>query len=63
LGSRLGLTPRLRSAGDEGIPEPLVERMLAEAPQATSAVVPGAGHDLHLHQPERWREVVDTFLG
>ncbi len=49
-------------AGDEGIPEPLVERMLAEAPQATSAVVPGAGHDLHLHQPERWRAIVEAFL-
>jgi pimeloyl-ACP methyl ester carboxylesterase len=49
-------------AGDEGIPAALVERMVAEAPRATSAVVPGAGHDLHLHQPERWREVVEGFL-
>ncbi len=50
-------------AGDDGIPEELVERMVAEAPQATSAVVADAGHDLHLHRPEGWRAVVEGFLG
>lgn len=49
-------------AGDDGIPEPLVARMVDEAPEATSAVVAGAGHDLHLHQPERWRDVIQAFL-
>jgi pimeloyl-ACP methyl ester carboxylesterase len=48
--------------GDGGIPEALVERMVAEAPHATSAVVADAGHDLHLHQPDRWREVIEAFL-
>jgi pimeloyl-ACP methyl ester carboxylesterase len=49
-------------AGEEGIPEPLVDRMVAEAPNATSAVVADAGHDLHLHQPVRWREVIQALL-
>jgi pimeloyl-ACP methyl ester carboxylesterase len=37
--------------------------MVAGAPRASSAVIPDAGHDLHLHQPERWREVIEAFLG
>jgi pimeloyl-ACP methyl ester carboxylesterase len=49
-------------AGDDGVPEELVERMVGEAQNATSAVVPDAGHDLHLYQPERWRDVVEAFL-
>ena len=49
-------------AGDGGVPEELVERMVGEAQNATSAVVPDAGHDLHLCQPERWRDVVEAFL-
>jgi pimeloyl-ACP methyl ester carboxylesterase len=50
-------------AGDGGIPDALAERMAAQAPQATAAVVTDAGHDLHLHQPEAWRDVVEAFLG
>jgi pimeloyl-ACP methyl ester carboxylesterase len=50
-------------AGDGDIPQPVVERMVAGAPRASSAVIPDAGHDLHLHQPERWREVIEAFLG
>jgi pimeloyl-ACP methyl ester carboxylesterase len=49
-------------AGDHGVPAELVERMVAEAAQASSAVIPDAGHDVHLHQPERWRETVERFL-
>jgi pimeloyl-ACP methyl ester carboxylesterase len=49
-------------AGGDGIPKALVERMVGEAPHATAAVVPDAGHDLHLHQPERWRAVIRAFL-
>jgi pimeloyl-ACP methyl ester carboxylesterase len=49
-------------AGDDGVPEELVERMVGEAQNATSAVVPDAGHDLHLYQPERWRDVIEAFL-
>jgi pimeloyl-ACP methyl ester carboxylesterase len=49
-------------AGDGGIPEALVERMIAAAPHVTSTVVADAGHDLHLHQPDRWRAAVEHFL-
>jgi pimeloyl-ACP methyl ester carboxylesterase len=49
-------------AGGGDIPGDLVERMVAEAPHATSAVVPDSGHDLHLEQPDRWREVIEAFL-
>jgi pimeloyl-ACP methyl ester carboxylesterase len=49
-------------AGDGDIPDAVVERMVAEAPKATEAVVAGALHDLHLQQPERWRHVVEAFL-
>jgi len=49
-------------AGDDGVPEGLVDRMVAEAPNAHSAVVADAGHDLHLHQPEAWRSVLEEFL-
>ncbi|HEX3329388.1 MAG TPA: alpha/beta hydrolase [Gaiellales bacterium] len=49
-------------AGDDGVPAELVERMVAEAQNANSAVVPDAGHDLHLYQPEHWREAVEPFL-
>jgi len=48
-------------AGDDGVPAELVERMVAEAQNASSAIVPGSGHDVHLHQPERWRAVVERF--
>lgn len=49
-------------AGDDGVAAELVERMVAEAQDASSAVVADAGHDLHLFQPDRWREVVEAFL-
>ena len=49
-------------AGDDGVPAELVERMVAEAQNASSAIVPGSGHDVHLHQPERWRAVVQRFI-
>lgn len=49
-------------AGDGGVREEIVERMVAEAPLASSAVVEDAAHGLHLYQPERRRAVVETFL-
>ena len=49
-------------AGDDSVPAELVERMVAEAPSASPAVVTHAGHDLHLYAPSRWREVVEGFL-
>jgi pimeloyl-ACP methyl ester carboxylesterase len=32
-------------------------------PEARHVEIPGAGHDVHLDQPELWREAVETFLG
>jgi len=49
-------------AGDDGVPAELVDRMVTDAQDARSAVVAGAGHDLHLYQPERWRQVVEAFM-
>jgi pimeloyl-ACP methyl ester carboxylesterase len=49
-------------AGAGDIPDAVVDRMVSEAPRATSAVIPDAGHDLHLHQPARWRDAVQAFL-
>lgn len=59
---RVGCPTLVVRAGDDGVPEHLVERMIAEAPNASSAVMANAGHDLHLHQPEAWRAVVEAFL-
>ncbi len=40
-----------------------VEMMSAQLPAAEVTELPGAKHDLHLDQPDRWREVVQEFLG
>jgi pimeloyl-ACP methyl ester carboxylesterase len=61
--SRVSCPTLVLRAGDAGIPEALVAQMVAEAPRAASAVVADAGHDLHLHQPERWREVLEGAPG
>jgi pimeloyl-ACP methyl ester carboxylesterase len=60
--SRVSCPTLVVRAGDDGVPGTLVERMVAEAPHASSAVVADARHDLHLHQPERWRDIVEPFL-
>ena len=39
-----------------------MEMMAELLPQAEVVELPGAKHDLHLDQPERWREVVLGFL-
>jgi pimeloyl-ACP methyl ester carboxylesterase len=49
-------------AGDDGVAPELVDRMVAEAQDARSAVVADAGHDLHLYQPERWRQALEAFV-
>jgi pimeloyl-ACP methyl ester carboxylesterase len=36
--------------------------MLTELAAARSAEVPGAGHELHLEEPDLWRAVVTAFL-
>ena len=37
--------------------------MVAVLPAARVVEVEGAGHDLHLEQPLRWRETLEGFLG
>jgi pimeloyl-ACP methyl ester carboxylesterase len=50
----------VRAAG--GTPVADVRRMAAERPGATATEIADSGHDVHLDQPERWREVVGDFL-
>ena len=38
------------------------ERMVAALPDARLAVVPGAGHAVHLERPDAWLEAVTSFL-
>jgi 2-succinyl-6-hydroxy-2,4-cyclohexadiene-1-carboxylate synthase len=40
----------------------LGERLVAALPQATLAVVPGAGHAVHLEQPDAFLDVVLPWL-
>jgi pimeloyl-ACP methyl ester carboxylesterase len=55
--------PTLIVRGEHGaLSRDEVERMLALLPGAQFAQIDGAGHDLHLDQPERWRTVVTDFL-
>jgi len=37
-------------------------RMLESVPQARLVEIANAGHDLHLDQPQRWRESLEGFL-
>jgi pimeloyl-ACP methyl ester carboxylesterase len=50
----------VRAAG--GTPAADAQRMRAALPGATAAEIADSGHDVHLDQPERWREVVGDFL-
>jgi pimeloyl-ACP methyl ester carboxylesterase len=38
------------------------KRMIELLPRTGLAEIEGAGHDLHLDQPDRWREIVECFL-
>ena len=40
----------------------IAERMAAALPEAHLAIVPGAGHAVHLERPDAWVEAVGTFL-
>ena len=39
-----------------------ISRMRAIRPETHLVTVPGAGHDLHLEQPEAWLQTLDEFL-
>ncbi|WP_344499566.1 alpha/beta hydrolase [Dactylosporangium maewongense] len=51
----------VRGAAGTG-PEGEVERMLALRPGVEHVVVPDAGHDVHLDQPDAWLTVLRSFL-
>jgi len=36
--------------------------MLELLPQARLREIANAGHDVHLDQPERWRQILEEFL-
>jgi pimeloyl-ACP methyl ester carboxylesterase len=55
--------PTLLVGGEHGaLSGEEVEPMLALLPRAQFAQIDGAGHDVHLDRPERWRTVVTEFL-
>jgi pimeloyl-ACP methyl ester carboxylesterase len=55
--------PTLLIAGDlDAKYRGLAGQMLAELPNARAAIVPGAGHTVHLEQPRAFVENVLEFL-
>jgi pimeloyl-ACP methyl ester carboxylesterase len=55
--------PTLLVLGHSGmIDQARVERMLAMRPQTQLVTIAGAGHDVHLDQPQAWLRALDEFL-
>jgi pimeloyl-ACP methyl ester carboxylesterase len=55
--------PTLVVRGEHGwLPPETAGDMLSRVPSARLAEITGAGHDLHLDQPDQWRRVVTDFL-
>jgi pimeloyl-ACP methyl ester carboxylesterase len=54
--------PALVVRAARGAPGEQAERMAELLPGARLAEIADAGHDLHLDQPERWRDVVLEFI-
>jgi pimeloyl-ACP methyl ester carboxylesterase len=56
--------PTLLVRGEHGTTtEAEVRRMREVRPEVSCVVVPDAGHDVHLDQPEAWYRTLRTFLG
>jgi len=55
--------PVLVVRGAEGTAGSAAQHMLEALPTAQTVEVEEAGHDLHLEQPRRWRQVLAEFLG
>jgi pimeloyl-ACP methyl ester carboxylesterase len=56
--------PTLLVLGQTGINAPgRADRMLAVRPRTRRVTIAGAGHDVHLDQPQAWLQVLDEFLG
>ena len=49
-------------AGGGTLPAAEARDMAARMPRAQLTEVPGAGHDLHLDSPQRWRAALEPFL-
>lgn len=64
LWNRLAKTPpTLLIVGDQDAKfRQIAERMAPSMPDATVAIVPDAGHNVHLEQPERFVRIVKEFL-
>jgi pimeloyl-ACP methyl ester carboxylesterase len=54
--------PTLIVRAVEGAPRDQVQRMAGALPGARVAEIEDAGHDLHLDQSDRWRDVVSEFI-
>ncbi len=54
--------PALVVAGDPLLRSGHLEGMSAAQPTAVFAELPGANHDVHLAQPEGWRQALSAFL-
>jgi pimeloyl-ACP methyl ester carboxylesterase len=55
--------PTLLVLGEQGsIDRDRVHRMVAVRPATRRVVIPNAGHDVHLEQPQAWHDALDAFL-
>jgi pimeloyl-ACP methyl ester carboxylesterase len=55
--------PALVVVGERGfVPQDDVAEMARRVASARGALVPEAGHDLHLERPHAWRELAEAFL-
>lgn len=55
--------PTLLVRGEEGELSPSeAAAMVAAVPSTQLVSIPGAGHDVHLDEPEAWRAAVESFL-
>jgi pimeloyl-ACP methyl ester carboxylesterase len=39
-----------------------MQKMACRIPHGRYITIPDAGHDLHLEQPDTWRQVAEEFL-
>lgn len=55
--------PTLLVGGENSfLPQDELQAMATRIPHGHYIQIPNAGHDLHLEQPQAWREVVEAFL-
>lgn len=54
--------PVLVVCAQVGAPNTEIQRMLELVPRSRLVEIANAGHDIHLDQPERWRQALETFI-